>query len=135
MARTATTGRRSITRWEMRAERSSRWWRSCATKATERKCLLRQCRVAVHERSSAFHRDLHECPPGEAAGPHVAIFPAAHSGERHPECMREGFLREPGTLTPCPNHAGGIGRRHGLLGRGVRVDLNASKSGPQLDLA
>ena len=65
----------------------------------------------------------------------MAIFPAAHSGERPPECMREGFLREPGTLTPCPNHAGGIGRRHGLLGRGVRVDLNGSKSGPQLDLA
>jgi len=42
--------------------------------------------------------------------------------------MREGFLREPGTLTPCPNHAGGIGRRrHGLLGRSVRVVSPAHK--------
>src|SRR2546427_9253046 len=32
MARTATTGRRSTTRWEMRTEHSLRWSRSCAAK-------------------------------------------------------------------------------------------------------
>src|SRR6266481_7814733 len=88
----------------------------------------RRCRVAlVHEPGSALRRNLHQCLPGEAAGPNVTIFPATHGGECHPECMREGFLREPGTMTPCPNHAGGIGRRHDLLGRGVRVVLPAHK--------
>src|SRR5438046_1547961 len=96
--------------------------------AKERKFLLRQCRCAVHERGSTFHHDLLKCLPGEAAWPHVAIFPAAHSRERHPECMREVFLREPGTLTPYTNHAGGIGRRHDLLGRGVRVVLPAHET-------
>src|SRR5439155_3742381 len=43
-------------------------------------------------------------------------------------CVREVFLREPGTLTPCTNHAGGIGRRHDLRGRGVRVVLPAHET-------
>src|SRR2546427_6121685 len=97
--------------------------------AKERRRLFGQCRLAlVHEQGSAFRRDLHQCLPGEATGLNVTVFPAAHSRERHPECVREVFLREPGTLTPCTNHAGGIGRRHDLLGRGVRVVLPAHET-------
>src|SRR5213594_397949 len=94
---------------------------------TRRWRLFGQCRL-VHEQGSAFCCDLHERLPSEATGPNVTVFPAAHGGERHPECVREVFLREPGTLTPCTNHAGGIGRRHDLLGRGGRVLLPAHET-------
>src|SRR5438046_5599703 len=98
-------------------------------KAKERTRLLGQCRLAlVHERGSAFRRDLQQCLPGEATGPNATVFPATHGGERHAECLREGFLREPGTMTPCPNHAAGIAKRHDLLGRGVRVVLPAHEN-------
>ena len=52
-------------------------------------------------------------------------FPAAHGGERHPECLREVFLREPGALTPCANHAGGVRRRDDLRWHGVHVASTA----------
>src|SRR6266566_9020250 len=100
--------------------------RFCRRGWTRRWRLFGQCRL-VHEQGSAFRCDLHQCLPGEATGPNVTVFPAAHGGERHPECLREVFLREPGTLTPGANHAGGIGRRHGLLGCGVRVVSPAHK--------
>src|SRR6266446_9352280 len=55
--------------------------------------LFGQGRLAlVHEQGSAFRCDLHEGLPGEATGPNVTVFPAAHGGERHPECLREVFL-------------------------------------------
>ena len=97
--------------------------------AKERRRLFGQYGLAlVHEQGSAFRCDLHKCLPGEATGPHVTVFPAAHGGERHSQCVREVFLREPGTLTPCTNDAGGIGRRHDLFGRGVRVVVPAPET-------
>src|SRR5437879_11559168 len=84
--------------------------------AKERRRLFGQCRLAlVHEQGSAFRRDLHKCLPGEATGPHVTVFPAAHGGERHPECVREVFLRKPGTLRSEERRVG-KGRRMGVGG-------------------
>src|SRR5207244_13171742 len=95
----------------------------------ERTHALRQRTLAVaHEPGPAFRRDLQQCLPGEATGPNATVLRATHGGERHAECLREGFLREPGTMAPCPNHAAGIAKRHDLLGRGVRVVLPAHEN-------
>ena len=96
MARTATTGRRSIIRWEMRAERSLRSWHCCAAKAPRRSrsgrriCCLDTRRRRRSERAYSGNADSRSSTSGvpRSAATCSSAFQARLLGRTRPFSQR-----------------------------------------------
>ena len=70
----------------------------------------RRLRFAAARRQLGLQ--VEDLPPRQPAGPVLAVLPAVHGGERHPDARRELRLRQPEPLADGPD-AGGVVRGEG----------------------